>query len=92
MSACSTQVDNDNITVITSNIGSSKCEVANLTPPPPHFASTAFPLKMKDAIVDLGAMQIFIMEGNARHQQATHNVPLSGITCQWQAGVYYTYV
>jgi hypothetical protein len=63
MSACSTQVDNNNITVVTLNRGSSKYEVANLTPPSPHITGAASPLKTKDAIADSGAMQIFIVEG-----------------------------
>jgi hypothetical protein len=55
--------DKDNKTVITSNTGSSKCGISNNTPPPQHFACAAFPLRMKDGIADLGAMQIFITEG-----------------------------
>jgi hypothetical protein len=63
MSVCPTHVDDNNKTVVTSNTRASTSTEDRITPPPPHFAGAAFPLKTRDAIADSGATQIFIMEG-----------------------------
>jgi hypothetical protein len=55
------QIDYDNITVIASNTCSSHS--TTISSPALAFASAIFKLKPNDAIADLGATQIFVMDG-----------------------------
>jgi hypothetical protein len=60
MFVCPTHVDKY---VVTSNTRVSKSTEDRIMHPPPHVAGVAFPLKIRDAIADSGATQIFIMDG-----------------------------
>ncbi len=57
------QIDYDNITVVASNTRSShSTTISSLAP---AFAGTIFKLKPNNAIADLAATQIFVMDGTA---------------------------
>jgi hypothetical protein len=56
----------------------------------PVFARVYFQIPKKDAIADLGATQIFIMEGMP--VQATHDMPTTCISCGWETSYVYTHV
>jgi hypothetical protein len=62
-----TSTEEDNTTVITSNTCSAQCSYKHCTLQhilsDPAFAGASFQLPTKDAIADLGATQIFVMEG-----------------------------
>ncbi len=55
------QLDYDDITIVASNTRSSHS--TTISSPAPVFAGAIFKLKPNDAIADLGATQIFVIDG-----------------------------
>jgi hypothetical protein len=90
-------IDNDIITVVTSNVSDGSTSgfsmaFSSIAQKQQSKAYAAFNIAPNEAIADLGATQIFVMEGTPVLNKTKDHVSSQGRVGQWLPGTVHAYV